>query len=424
MTPPAGEAASGAAGSGEAPRRIYVTDCEGPLTRNDNAQEIADRFLPDGAEFFARLSKYDDFLVDVAHRPGYNAGNTLRLIPPFFRAFHVTDEDVELFSAEQVLIVPKAVETLDAIRALLPVYIISTSYTPYLRALCELSGFPFENVRCTELSLDAWEMPEDEAAWLRAWVPRICERPLIEYPSEAITAAGGHGAGSAGGLNTAGGSAGGSSPAATSGAPDFGAPGRAEWASPDDALAWLSDGDRETVRQLDRLFWRELPRRPVSQALAEAVRPVGGGRKLEALEAIVAAEAVGGDGVMYVGDSITDTPPLAAVRQWGGAALSFNGNAYALQAAEFAAASPDAEVQARLAEAFAGGGRSAVEAAVRAWPKVQKSRPAGVEADGPEAPAGPARARVGLTAEEPEALAAASAAARLSVRGERIARLG
>ena len=46
--------------------RIYVTDCEGPLTRNDNAQEIAERFIPDGAEFFARLSKYDDFLVDVA----------------------------------------------------------------------------------------------------------------------------------------------------------------------------------------------------------------------------------------------------------------------------------------------------------------------------------------------------------------------
>jgi len=392
--------------AGEAPRRIYVTDCEGPLTRNDNAQEIAERFLPDGAEFFARLSKYDDFLVDVAHRPGYNAGNTLRLIPPFFRAFHVTDEDVELFSAEQVLIVPKAVETLEAIRALLPAYIISTSYTPYLRALCELSGFPFENVRCTELSLDAWEMPEDEAAWLRDWVPRVCERPLIQYPDEAITAGGGHGSGAA------------------SGTPDSGAPGRAAWTSPHDALTWLPDTDRDTVRQLDQLFWRELPRRPVSQALAEAVRPVGGGRKLEALEAIVAAEAVAGAGVMYVGDSITDTPPLAAVRSWGGVSLSFNGNAYALKAAEFAAASPDTEVQARLAEAFAGGGRAAVEVAVRAWPKVQKSRPAGVAAEGPKVPAGPARARVGLTAEEPEALAAASAAARLSVRGERIARLG
>ena len=396
-------------------RRIYVTDCEGPLTRNDNAQEIAERFLPDGAEFFARLSKYDDFLVDVAHKPGYNAGNTLRLIPPFFRAFHVTDEDVELFSAEQVLIVPRALETLDAIRALLPAYIISTSYTPYLRALCELSGFPFGNVRCTDLSLDAWEMPEDEAEWLREWVPRVCARPLIAYPDEAITAGSGHGSGSGSHESGAG---------AALGVPDSGAPGRVTWTCPDEALAWLSGVDRETVRQFDQLFWRELPRRPVSRALAEAVRPVGGGRKLQALEAIVAAEAVDGAGVMYVGDSITDTPPLAAVRAWGGVSLSFNGNAYALQAAEFAAASPDTEAQAQLAKAFAAGGRAAVEAAVRAWPKVQKSRPAGVEAEGPKAPAGPARARVGLTAEEPEALAAASAAARLSVRGERIARLG
>jgi len=251
-------------------RRIYVTDCEGPLTRNDNAQEIAERFLPDGAEFFARLSKYDDFLVDVAHKPGYNAGNTLRLIPPFFRAFHVTDEDVELFSAEQVLIVPGAIETLAAIRALMPTFIISTSYTPYLRALCELSGFPFEHVRCTELSLDAWEMPEDEAAWLREWVPRVCARPLIEYPNEAVTAAGGHGAGTDAGAPD--------SRAPDSGAPDSGAPAQAAWASPDETLAWLSDTDRATVRQLDELFWRELPRRTVSRALAEAVRPVGGGR--------------------------------------------------------------------------------------------------------------------------------------------------
>ena len=57
--------------------RIYVTDCEGPLTKNDNAQEIAERFIPDGAGFFARLSRYDDLLADVVRKPGYNAGDTL-----------------------------------------------------------------------------------------------------------------------------------------------------------------------------------------------------------------------------------------------------------------------------------------------------------------------------------------------------------
>lgn len=379
--------------------RVYVTDCEGPLTKNDNAQEIAERFIPDGAGFFARLSKYDDFLVDVAHKPGYNAGNTLRLIPPFFKAFLVTDDDVEAFSAERVLIVPKALEALDAIRAVMPAFIISTSYTPYLKALCEISGFPFKNVRCTELALDEWDMPAEEAAWLRGWAPRICERPVIAYPDEAMTAAGRHGAGSAGAID----------PAA-----DSGSPGVAAWSSPPEALDWLDDTDGETVRELDRFFWHELPTHAVSRALSEAVRPVGGGRKLAALEEIVAAEGVRGCDVMYVGDSITDTPALAAVKSWGGVSLSFNGNAYALQAAEFAAASPDAAVQADLAKAFAAGGRDVVDAAVRTWPRAKKNT----------RPRGKARARVGLVDEEPDALAEASAAMRRQVRGERIADLG
>ena len=45
-------------------------------------------------------------------KPGYNAGDTLRLLPPFLRAHYVTDADVEEFSAEQVLLVPQALKTL------------------------------------------------------------------------------------------------------------------------------------------------------------------------------------------------------------------------------------------------------------------------------------------------------------------------
>jgi energy-converting hydrogenase A subunit R len=221
------------------------------------------------------------------------------------------------------------------------------------------------NVRCTKLSLDAWSMPEDERAWLRREAAGVMERGLIEIPD---------GAGSAGDL------------------------------SPRDAV---------TVAGLDDLFWGQMRGR-VSGALVAAVRPVGGGMKLAALEEIVAAEGVEGAGVMYVGDSITDTPPLAAVKAWGGVSLSFNGNRYALAAAEFAAASPDAGVAAELANAFAGNGRGGVEAAVRVWPRPK----------GDEKPTGAALARVGLVAEEPDALAEASAAARRSVRGERIASLG
>jgi energy-converting hydrogenase A subunit R len=345
--------------------RIFVTDCEGPVTKNDNAQEIAERFIPDGAEFFARLSKYDDLLADVVRRPGYNAGDTLRLLPPFLKAFEVTDEDVEAFSAEGVLLVPGALEALGEARSLMPAFIISTSYTPYLRALCALSGFPMDNVRCTELSLDGWEMPEVEKRWLRSQVTAIMSRDLIEIPEAAA------------------------------------------------AANDLSLVDQEAAAALDDLFWRQMDGR-VSGAMLAAVRPVGGGAKLAALESIMTSRGVGGDDVLYVGDSITDVPPLESVRRWGGAALSFNGNAYALAAAEFAAASPDAAVIGDLARAFAGGGRAGVERAVRTWPKPKK----GV------VPTGRERAFVGMVAEELEALSQASAALRRSVRGERVARLG
>jgi energy-converting hydrogenase A subunit R len=179
------------------------------------------------------------------------------------------------------------------------------------------------------------------------------------------------------------------------------------------SAADLAERDRETVADLDELFWERKTGR-VGGEMVAAVRPVGGGMKLAALEGIADAEGVRLSAVMYVGDSITDAPALAAVREAGGVALSFNGNGYALAAAEFAAASPDAEVCAHLARAFADGGRDAVTAAVRAWPKPKEGAP----------PTGKARARVGIVSDEGEALAEASAAARRRVRGERVARLG
>ena len=126
---------------------------------------------------------------------------------------------MELFSAEGVLLVPGALKLLDRVQELMPAYIISTSYTPYLKALVELTGFPMEHVRCTELSLDAWSMPEDEAAWLREWVERVSARAVISYPDEAMTAAGGHGGGE--------GSASGGGARA-----DSGVPGAAGWRTP------------------------------------------------------------------------------------------------------------------------------------------------------------------------------------------------
>jgi energy-converting hydrogenase A subunit R len=338
------------------PRRIYVTDCEGPLSRNDNAQELAAHFIPGGTGFFARLSRYDDLLADVLHRPSYNAGDTLRLLAPFLVAHGATDQAVEQYSTDNVVLVPGAEHMLPALAQLLPAFIISTSYTPYIRALCRLTGFPFENCRCTEISLDAWTLHADQVELLRGSAARIAERPLITIP-----------------------------PGAT-------------------GVRDLSPQDAETVAQLDRLFWDEL-QGTESARLMESVRPVGGEMKLAALQEIMTRMGCAGPDVMYVGDSITDAPTLAAVRAWGGVALSFNGNGYALSSAEFAVAAADTSPALALARAFAAGGVHGVRTTARAWP----AKAGGL---------------VGIVDENRDVLTAASLAARASVRGERVARLG
>ncbi|MFB2623855.1 energy-converting hydrogenase A, subunit R [Methanothermobacter marburgensis] len=134
--------------------RVFVTDCEGPVSLNDNAFEAAAHFMPEGDRFFRKVSEFDDILADEIKRPGYNAGDTLKLIVPFLLAYGVTDEKLIEFSEETLKLVPGAEETLELAMQLMPSYIISTSYRHYIEALCRRTGFPIENTRHTTLTLN------------------------------------------------------------------------------------------------------------------------------------------------------------------------------------------------------------------------------------------------------------------------------
>ena len=53
--------------------KSFITDCEGPLTLNDNAFELCEHFIDDGDKLFKILSLYDDYLVDIVKKEGYKA---------------------------------------------------------------------------------------------------------------------------------------------------------------------------------------------------------------------------------------------------------------------------------------------------------------------------------------------------------------
>ena len=133
--------------------KFYVTDCEGPLSINDNAYEISDYFIPEGGEFFSILSNYDDMLVE-RNTEGYLAGSTLKLILPFFKAYNLTENDLIQFSEDNINMVNGAYEMIKYVQDIMPFYIVSTSYNQYIKALCDKTGFIYDNTYSTQLELD------------------------------------------------------------------------------------------------------------------------------------------------------------------------------------------------------------------------------------------------------------------------------
>ena len=135
-------------------RKFFVSDCEGPISINDNAFELSGHFIEDGEKFFEIVSRYDDVLADVLKRTGYNAGGTLKLIVPFLKAYGATNQNIIDFSIENVHLIPGAEETLKFVNSIMPSFIVSTSYDHYIMALCNKTGFPYDNTYSTKLDMD------------------------------------------------------------------------------------------------------------------------------------------------------------------------------------------------------------------------------------------------------------------------------
>ncbi len=270
--------------------KLLCLDCEGPITLNDNAFEICQSFLPRGENFFTLISRYDDYLAYLIKRKNYTPGNTLKLITPFFKAYRLTNSIIRTYCKKSIRFVPGADEMVKRAKSMLNTFIISTSYTPYIEALCELLDFPRENTFSTFLDLDQYHITTMERAKLIRFYEEILYLSLtpLEKTREKRE---------------------------------------------------ISVQDQRTIDKLDEIFFREIPAMEVGKIMKE-VHPVGGEEKVKALKKALMMCSCQPENAMYVGDSITDAAVLQWVKEKGGVALAFNGNFYALREAEFACISP------------------------------------------------------------------------------------
>jgi len=157
--------------------KSFITDCEGPLTLNDNAFELAVHFIENGGELFKILSLYDDYLVDIVKKDNYKAGNTLKLVLPFFVCENIKNDDLVDFSQNNIYAVDESKFLLKYLKGAMNTYIVSTSYGQYIEALSNYMDFPFENTFYTKVDVDALSLSDDEIEKVIQFKQKILDNP-------------------------------------------------------------------------------------------------------------------------------------------------------------------------------------------------------------------------------------------------------
>jgi len=248
---------------------LICFDLEGPLAPQDNAYELM-KLFPRGGKIFEVISRYDDLLT-LEGRPDYEPGDTLALITPFL-AYHGIEEEQIADMGQKAGLTPGATELISKLKSRRwDVFCISTSYKQYAFPITQRVGIPGENVACTSFPLAQIRqlLSQDEFA-------------LLEQTEHEIV-----------NLNP------------------------------------FTDDTR--IREyLDYFYWQKLPQTSSGRIIGQ-VKPVGGRRKVEALENFSTRMGKPLSRWTVVGDSITDFKMLQAVNKAGGLAIAFNANEYALK---------------------------------------------------------------------------------------------
>lgn len=282
---------------------LICFDLEGPLAPQDNAYELM-KLFPRGGKIFEVISRYDDLLT-LEGRPDYEPGDTLALITPFL-AYHGIEAKQIAVMGQKAGLTPGATELISELKSRgWYIFCISTSYEQYAFPITQRLGIPSENVACTSFPLEQIRqlLSQDEFA-------------LLEQTEHEIV-----------------------------------------------KLNPFTD-DASIKEYLDYFYWQKLPQTS-SGGMIGQVKPVGGRRKVEALENFSTRMGKPLSLWTVVGDSITDFKMLQAVNKACGLAIAFNANEYVLPYSTLGLASVSLYDLWMVLAAWEKGGRRAVEKVVK-----------------------------------------------------------
>jgi energy-converting hydrogenase A subunit R len=295
-----------------------VISLDGPITTNDNALELCEHFIDDGARFYDALSRYDEFVSNSHRNHKLRIGGRFQLILPFLRANRVSDAKMHEFSRSHIKMIHGAAKTVRFAQELMVSFVVSHSYEHHVSEACDLISFPYENAYCTKLSMNAVLMDDWEANLLKNYAKEIVSLPLIEIPR--------------------------------------GAKGPVD----------LSARDQTTVNRLDDIFTKEISDLNAFRLVTDT-HAIGAEEKAASLLDICKKTGVGLEDTIYIGNNASDAQALQLVRRGGGLSIAFNGSAEAIREAEVKMTSDNSVVTSVITEAFYKSGRDAVLSLVDDW---------------------------------------------------------
>lgn len=236
------------------------------------------KLFPEGDRIFEVISRYDDLLT-LEEREGYEPGDTLALIVPFLLRHNISEDNITTLAADATFLggANKLIPGLES--SGWKVFCITTTYEQYAIHITHKLGIYAHNVACTPFPLAQINQTlgkEDLALLEQVEADILKMRPV--------------------------------------------------------------DDDDRIKKRLDQFFWEELPATALGKAINQ-VKPVGGRRKVDALNKFADKYSQPLSGWVVTGDSITDFKMLQAVESAGGLAIAFNANEYALPYATMGLAS-------------------------------------------------------------------------------------
>lgn len=300
------------------PDKTFVCNARGFLTKNNDARELCDRFIRDGAHVFDVLSRYDDLTAYVLGREEATAGSVLKWVVPFLKANGATDHLMHQFCRENLVMMPNAEVTLRYISRLMPTFITTSMYEHSVLEMEERLDAPLSECYCTHVELDQATFGRSESRKLREVAQTIASLRIpktvykLNIPME------------------------------------------------------VDEADVKIIKTLDTVFGDVMPELP-AMSLMESTVPMSSHKKAYQLLDIRRQTNIDMDSTFYIGGDPTDFQPLDLVRDSGGAAVSFNGAEFAVRGCNVAIMSKDSTVGAVFAEEFYSKGIQAVYDLANNW---------------------------------------------------------